>query len=148
MQRQLWIRSGKSSKQYQLGCWKSQKEVATLMDICHLKNEELEPKYHKYKGRVVLRGDVVKDNSGSCCSHRVRFVCVTCDGRRSYGCHCRARRDALSHCFGRCAVGFFFFLQERTWKDNSPLKTTTENLLARSESVKQISQIWHTTVSA
>ena len=38
---------------------------ATLMDICHLKNEELEPKYHKYKGRVVLRGDMVKDDSGS-----------------------------------------------------------------------------------
>ena len=35
----------------------------TLMDICHLKNAELEPKYQKYKGRVVLRGDTVKDDS-------------------------------------------------------------------------------------
>ena len=35
------------------------------MDICHLKNAELEAKHQKYKGRVVLRGDVVKDNSGS-----------------------------------------------------------------------------------
>ena len=35
------------------------------MDICHLKNAELEPKYQKYKGRVVLRGDMVKDDSGS-----------------------------------------------------------------------------------
>ena len=32
------------------------------MDICHLKNAELEAKHQKYKGRVVLRGDVVKDN--------------------------------------------------------------------------------------
>ena len=35
------------------------------MDICHLQNAELEAKYQKYKGRVVLRGDVVKDDSGS-----------------------------------------------------------------------------------
>ena len=31
---------------------------SSLMDICHLK-------HHKYKGRVVLRGDIVKDDSGS-----------------------------------------------------------------------------------
>ena len=30
---------------------------ASLMDICHLKNAELETKLQKYKGRVVLRGD-------------------------------------------------------------------------------------------
>ena len=39
---------------------------ASLMDICHLKNSELEPKFQKYKGRVALRGDIVKDVSGSC----------------------------------------------------------------------------------
>ena len=38
---------------------------ASLMDICHLKNAELEAKHQKNKGRVVLRGDVVKDDSGS-----------------------------------------------------------------------------------
>ena len=32
---------------------------------CHLQNSELEPQYQKYKGRVVLRGDIVKDDSGS-----------------------------------------------------------------------------------
>ena len=35
------------------------------MDLCHLKNSELEPQYQNYKGRVVLRGDIVKDDSGS-----------------------------------------------------------------------------------
>ena len=35
------------------------------MDICHLKNAELEAKHQKYRGRVVLRGDIVKDDSGS-----------------------------------------------------------------------------------
>ena len=38
---------------------------ASLMDMCHLKNAELEAKHQKYKGRVVLRGDIVKDDSGS-----------------------------------------------------------------------------------
>ena len=39
--------------------------VATLMDVCHLKNSELESEFQKYKGRVVLRGDIGKDDSGS-----------------------------------------------------------------------------------
>ena len=38
---------------------------ASFMDICHLKNAELEAKHQKYKGRVVLRSDIVKDDSGS-----------------------------------------------------------------------------------
>ena len=38
---------------------------ASLMDICHLKNAELETKPQKYKSRIVLRGDIVKDDSGS-----------------------------------------------------------------------------------
>ena len=40
--------------------------VATLMDVCHLQNAELEPQLQKYKGRVVLRGDIAKDGSGAC----------------------------------------------------------------------------------
>ena len=35
------------------------------MDFFHLKNAELEAKHQKYKGRIVLRGDIVKDDSGS-----------------------------------------------------------------------------------
>ena len=38
---------------------------ASLMDICHLKNAELEAKHQKYKDRVVLGGDIVKDDSDS-----------------------------------------------------------------------------------
>ena len=38
---------------------------ASLMDICHVKNAELETKHQKYKGRIVLRGDIVKDDFGS-----------------------------------------------------------------------------------
>ena len=36
---------------------------ASLTDICHLNNAELEAKHQKYKGRVLLRGDIVKDDS-------------------------------------------------------------------------------------
>ena len=47
--------------------WNKSEKVhfASLMDICHLKNTELEKKHQKYKGRVVLRGDIVRDDSGS-----------------------------------------------------------------------------------
>ena len=38
---------------------------ASLMDLCHLKNSELELEYPKYKRTVVLRGDIVKDDSGA-----------------------------------------------------------------------------------
>ena len=36
---------------------------ASLMDLCHLKNAELEKKHQKKKGRDVLRGDIVNDDS-------------------------------------------------------------------------------------
>ena len=38
---------------------------ASLVDLCHLENSELEPRYQKYKSRDVLRGNTVKDDSGS-----------------------------------------------------------------------------------
>ena len=73
-------KDGKNLRKYRRGIWqvRSKKEVidetrtkgakvhfASLMDIGHLKNAELETKHQKYKGRVVLRGDIVKDDSGS-----------------------------------------------------------------------------------
>ena len=35
------------------------------MDACHLKNAQIEPKLQRYKGRIVFRGDIVKDDSGA-----------------------------------------------------------------------------------
>ena len=57
----------KCKKEVILEAQKEQRTVqfGTLMDICHLKNEELEPKLQKWQGRVVLRGDIVKDDSGA-----------------------------------------------------------------------------------
>ena len=38
---------------------------ASLMDTYHLKNAELETKHQKYKGRIALQGDILKNDSGS-----------------------------------------------------------------------------------
>ena len=38
---------------------------ASLMDICHLENSELEPNFQKFKDRVAHRGDSVRDDSSS-----------------------------------------------------------------------------------
>ena len=38
---------------------------ASLMDICHLKNADWRKCTKNTKGRVVLRGDIVKDDAGS-----------------------------------------------------------------------------------
>ena len=80
MQRQQWKNFEKLEKipAWQLTRVRNKKEVideaghegktvhfASLMDLCHLKNSELEPNFQKYKGRVVLRGDTVKYDSGS-----------------------------------------------------------------------------------
>ena len=81
MQKPPWTRKGKSSRRSQHGNWtesrarrrffleaqRDNKKVhfATLMVICHLKNAEWEPKLQKCKGRVVLRGNIVKDEAGA-----------------------------------------------------------------------------------
>ena len=36
------------------------------MNSYHIKNLELEPQFQKYKGKDVLQGDIVKDDSGVC----------------------------------------------------------------------------------
>ena len=78
-QQKQWTKNGKNLK---ISAWKLAKvrnksEVieearnkgvkvlfVSLMDIIHLKNADLEKKHQKYKGRVVLPGDIVKDDSG------------------------------------------------------------------------------------
>ena len=59
-------------------------QFASLMDICHLKNAELEAKHQTYRGRVVLRGDIVKDNSGSYAAAKIMDIISRlpgCDGQ-------------------------------------------------------------------
>ena len=56
------LEQSEEQKRRSLKKHKERKKVhfAALMDIGHLQNAELEPKYQQYKGRVVLRGDIVK----------------------------------------------------------------------------------------
>ena len=56
-----------SKKEVSLEAQRDKKKVhfGALMDICHLENVELEPQFQKYKGRFVLRGDIVKNDSGA-----------------------------------------------------------------------------------
>ena len=61
---------------------------ASLMDLCHLKNAELEAKHQKCKGRIVLRGDIVKDDSGSYVVFTEQgSFSITNDGCKSHGYH-------------------------------------------------------------
>ena len=69
----------KSKKEVVLEAQRNKRKVhvATLMDICHSKNAQLDSKFHqKYKGRVVLRGDIVKDDSGVYAVLWTGMVCV------------------------------------------------------------------------
>ena len=114
-----WTRNGKSWRRFQ--AWtlekvKNKKEVileaqrdkkkvhfVTLIDICHLKNAELEPKLQKYKGRVVLRGDVVKDDFGATAFfYWTGLVCVPDDRCKNNGCYCKITRLRWTSCW--CSI--------------------------------------------
>ena len=64
---------------------------ASLMDNCHLKNAELETKHQKYKGRIVLRCDIVKDDSGSYAVFTERGSASQMTAG-SHGCHIQTAR--------------------------------------------------------
>ena len=108
------------------------------MDNCHFKNSELEPKLQKYKGRVVLRGDIVKKWFGLFCSiHRARFICVTNDGCKSNWCHSRTTRmrRTSSWCSislhpgqnGRCTI----VIENSNARTSRYLDTSTKTQIAK-----------------
>ena len=66
---------------------------ASLMDICRLKNAELDAKHQKYRGRVVLRGDIVKKRFRVLRSiHRTRIISISNDSRQDHGYHLQIAR--------------------------------------------------------
>ena len=102
--------------------------VASLMEICHLTNAELETKHQKYKGRVVLRNDIEKNASES-------YTVFTEQG--SFASQKTAAKvmdimSKLSESAGQPADALFDFTQKK-WKmlarhlDSS---TTTQNGLS------------------
>ena len=76
-QKQQWTRNGKNWRKFRRGAWQKsevkkrwsmkQKRWAKKFILPHWwtyviwKNAELEAKHQKYKGRIALRGDIVKD---------------------------------------------------------------------------------------
>ena len=54
------VRSNKVLKEEAIRDGKSV-HFGSLMGMCHIKHSEKAPEFHKYKGRVVFRGDIVKD---------------------------------------------------------------------------------------
>ena len=62
---------------------------ASLMDLSHLKNADLETKHQKYKGRVVLRGDAYCERWFwiLCSIYRTMIISITNDGSKSHGYH-------------------------------------------------------------
>ena len=84
---------------------------ASLMDTCNLKNAELETKHQKYKGRVVLRGDIVKDVSRS-------YVVFTEQGSSASQMTAAKVMDIISRlpgCAGQAADAVSAYTQEK-WK--------------------------------
>ena len=88
-----WTKS-RAKKEVILEAQKDKKKVLfATFDTCHLKNAEIETTFQKYKGRVVLCGDIVKDGSGSVVfTKQGSFVCVSNDSSKSNGCPCKTTR--------------------------------------------------------
>ena len=82
------------------------------MDICHLKNADLEAKHQKYKGRVVLRGDIVKDDSGS-------YAVFTEQGSSASQMIAAKVMDGISRlpgCDGQAADAVSAYTQVKNWR--------------------------------
>ena len=82
------------------------------MDICHLKNAELEAKHQKNQGRVELRGDIVKDGSGS-------YAVFTEQGSSASQMTAAKVMDIISRlpgCAGQAADAVSAFFPNEKWK--------------------------------
>ena len=84
----------KSKKEVILEAQRDKKKAhfASLMDMCPFKNAESEPKLQKYKGRVVLRVDIVKDDWSLRSFYWTGLVCVPDDCCKNHGCCCEISR--------------------------------------------------------
>ena len=103
-QKQQWIKNGRNLKRFRRGTQKSEtnlkwlmkqekKVEKSLMDLCHLKNAELETKHQKYKGRVCApRRHCARWFWVLCNIHKTRIISITNDGRKGHGYHIETAR--------------------------------------------------------
>ena len=65
-QRQQWRKNGENKRKSRHGSWrKSETNMRWSLKQGMKAEKKREPQHQKYEGRVVLRGDIVKDDSGS-----------------------------------------------------------------------------------
>ena len=148
MQRQQWKHDGKTLEKipaWKLTKVKTKTEViaearnkgitvhfASLMDLCHLMNSELEPQFRKHNGRVVLRGDIVKDDSGSYAVFAEQGSSVSqSDGREIKATRMRRTSSGCSICLhpgqnGRCII----FIEDPKIRMSSYLDTSSKSQMA------------------
>ena len=106
----------KSKKEVILEAQRDPKRKSTLMDICHLKNAELEPEFQKYKGRVVHRGDIVKGDSGA-------YAVFTEQGSFALSMTAAKVMDdiaGLPDCTGHAADAASAYTEVKKWKTPKP----------------------------
>ena len=84
---------------------KKKAHFATLMDICHLKNAELEPKFQKYKGQSRAPWWHCKRRLWSLCSfYWIGLGCAPNDCRNSNGCCCKTTRLRWTSSWRRSSI--------------------------------------------
>ena len=101
----------------------------SLMNICHLKKSELEPHLwisviQKYKGRVVLRGDIVKGDSGS-------YAVFTEQGSSASQVTAAKVKDIISRllgCAGQASDAVSAYTQVKMGNAPKLLKTQSQNV--------------------
>ena len=97
------------------------------MDSCHLKNSELDQQFQKYTGRIVLRGDIVKDDSG----HQAVF---TEQGSSASQMMAAKEMDVLARlpdCDGQAADAISAYTQVKMEDDQKLLKIPKSNVWIR-----------------
>ena len=98
--------------------------------MCHLKNAELETEHQIYQGRIVLRGDIVKDDSGS-------YAAFTEQGSSASQMTAANVMDIISRlpgCTGQAAVAVSAYTQvkmEDAPKSSKNLKPACPNIWIR-----------------
>ena len=85
--------------------------LVSLMDLCRLGNSELEPQYQKHKGRVVLQGDTVKDDSGAYAVFTEQGSSASHDSRKNHGHYIQGFQDVQDKQQTQCPL-----IRRSNWK--------------------------------
>ena len=118
-QRQQWTRNAKNWRKFRRGTWQKSK-VRNKWSMKQGRRAQKFILHHwwtyviwkmlnwrqKYKGRFVLRGDIVKDDSGSYAVfiHWTRIISITNDSSKSHGYHLQTAGLRRTSCWRRICL--------------------------------------------